>query len=302
MAHIDEVDIRRLDGSLLLVFRELLRTRSATEAAGHLHLSQSAVSHALGRLRSIYHDQLFVRRSHGFEPTKRALELGPRIEALVDLAAETMRGEVSFNPSQTERRFSLGVPQFLTALVGAPLATAMRRRAPRASFHVQHLEPSSALDLLRRGEIDLALGRFGDLRRDGLDIEKLYEDRYCVVARKRHPVLKGAIDVEQYTGIGHVLAVSASEGDPAETLPEPLMIATTAIVPGWVSALLVVASSDVISTCPRRLAESQAGTLNLQVLDLPFDFATFAVSAARRSDGTDEGVDWLLEQVRDCVR
>ena len=85
MSDINQLDIRRIDGGLLLVFRELCRRRRTTAVAAHLGLSQSAVSHALGRLRDLFGDPLFLRRPHGLEPTPRALELAPRIEALIDL-------------------------------------------------------------------------------------------------------------------------------------------------------------------------------------------------------------------------
>ena len=88
MSDFDLNQIRRLDGGLLLVFRELLRTRRASTVAERLGLSPSAISHALTRLRDLFNDQLFVRRPHGFEPTRRALELGPKIEALIDLSPE----------------------------------------------------------------------------------------------------------------------------------------------------------------------------------------------------------------------
>ena len=72
MSDIDTNKLRRLDGGLLLVFRELLRTGRASRVAESLGLSQPAISHALARLRDLFADPLFVRRPHGFEPTLRA--------------------------------------------------------------------------------------------------------------------------------------------------------------------------------------------------------------------------------------
>jgi DNA-binding transcriptional LysR family regulator len=72
MSDFDLNQIRRLDGGLLLVFRELLRTRRAGAVAERLGLSPSAISHALNRLRDLFDDPLFIRRPHGFEPTRRA--------------------------------------------------------------------------------------------------------------------------------------------------------------------------------------------------------------------------------------
>src|SRR5882724_6567025 len=105
MSDIDLNDIRRLDGNLLLVFRELSRTRRTTEAARRLGITQSTVSHALARLRDLFADPLFVRRSHGLEPTRRALELAPRVDALIDMAGAVIGREGRFDPARSERRF-----------------------------------------------------------------------------------------------------------------------------------------------------------------------------------------------------
>src|ERR1700681_3506923 len=104
MSNIDTVNIRRLDGGLLLVFRGLLRRRQTTAVARELGLSQSAVSHALTRLRDLFGDPLFIRRSHGLEPTQRALELGPRIEALINAIGEAVSAETGFDPARSRRR------------------------------------------------------------------------------------------------------------------------------------------------------------------------------------------------------
>src|SRR5947207_632997 len=99
MSDIDINDIRRLDGNLLLVFRELARTRRTTEAAARLGVTQSTISHALARLRALFRDPLFARRPHGLEPTPRALELGPRIEALLDMTSAVLARDGGFDPA-----------------------------------------------------------------------------------------------------------------------------------------------------------------------------------------------------------
>src|ERR1700753_4419677 len=111
MTEFDQLQIRKLDGGLLLIFRELLARRQASAVARQLGLSPSAISHALTRLRDVFGDALFVRRSHGLEPTRRALEIGPRIEALIAAMGEAVAGEAGFDPALTPRRFQIGSAQ-----------------------------------------------------------------------------------------------------------------------------------------------------------------------------------------------
>ena len=115
-----EVDIRRLDLSLLLVFRDLVRVRRTTAVAARLKLSQSAISHALARLRDILQDPLFTRRRDGLEPTARALELLPKVEAMIALAHDLTGGAGHFDPATTSRTFQLAGHDMAIATITAP--------------------------------------------------------------------------------------------------------------------------------------------------------------------------------------
>ena len=300
MKDIDTNNIRRLDGGLLLVFRGLLRRRRTTAVGHDLGLSQSAVSHALTRLRDLFDDPLFIRRPHGLEPTRRALELAPRIDALIDLAGETLERGGTFDPARSERRFALAAPEFVTALIGADLVKAFHKSAPKASFYVQFLTRHSPLDALRRGEIDVAIGRYPTVA-PGLVSELLFEDRYCVVARRGHPKIKGKISYEAWLATGHVFADSKMEEGSDET-PSTDEIAFVAAVQRWLTALVMVSASDAIATCPLRLAQRQSKVLGLQVITTDFLQDRIAVYAVRRDGDADPGAGWFMEQIRKAVR
>lgn len=299
MSEFDFNQIRRLDGGLLLVFRELLRTRRAGATAERLGLSPSAISHALNRLRDLFDDPLFIRRPHGFEPTRRAEELGPQVEALIELTGRTLTRDPGFDPAKSTRYFRFAAPEFVTALIGADLINRLREAAPRTSFTVSFQGEEDAFRALRKGEIEFALGRFGAAR-PGYSMEPLFEDHYCVAARIGHPRIRGSIDEETWRRTGHIFASA-----PSETAREPdaevLDIKHLASVPQWMTALTLAASTDGIVTCSRRLAERHAPKLGLQVLDLPFPPDAIKVSVVRRTGARDAGVDWFLSQVSAAV-
>jgi DNA-binding transcriptional LysR family regulator len=74
-----QTNLRRIDLNLLVLFEAIAQTRSVTLAAERLARSQPAVSHALGRLRGLIGDPLFVRGRRGLTPTARAQAMiGPR--------------------------------------------------------------------------------------------------------------------------------------------------------------------------------------------------------------------------------
>jgi DNA-binding transcriptional LysR family regulator len=305
MSDINESDIRRLDGGLLLVFRELSRLCRTTAVAARLGLSQSAVSHALARLRDLFGDELFLRRPRGLEPTPRALELAPRIEALIEAMGASLRADAGFDPKRSERWFRIAATEYAGEAIAARLAGRLRAAAPKVGFDWRSTRGFRALEGLRRGQIDLALGRFDDLSA-GLGAEPLFDDCYCVVARRGHPTIRGAIDAAQWAATGHVFAGSHAFDDLTgptvgeDAMPSPDRVASFAIVPRWEMALAMVAASDGLATGPRRVALEAAERLGLQVLVPPPGLEAprpWTVSMARRA-GADPGLDWFRGEVR----
>jgi DNA-binding transcriptional LysR family regulator len=309
MAEFDALQIRKIDGGLLLIFRELLLRRRASAVASQLGLSPSAISHALTRLRDAFGDPLFIRRSHGLEPTQRALELGPRIETLLAMLGAAVGGDAGFDPAQSHRRFRIVCPEHIASMLGGPLVDVFRREAPSATFSVRPAYLEGALRAVRRDEADVALGIFEQIPR-GLTARPLYEDEYCVIARVGHPTVQGAVDARTYLTIGHVFcgnpdglladeiphdrkAMSATYGEN----PTPDTIRTHAYFVQWESVMLLVAETDVLADCPRRLAQRFAERLGLQLLEPPYPPFRMPVQAVRRTDAPDSGVDWLMEKI-----
>jgi DNA-binding transcriptional LysR family regulator len=309
MPEFDALQIRRLDGGLLLIFRELLLRRRASAVADHLGLSPSAISHALVRLREAFGDPLFIRRSHGLEPTQRAIEMGPKIEAVIALLGEAINGDTGFDPAGSHRRFRIVGADHLATLIAPPLVEIFRREAPNATFSVRPAYLAQALRAVQRDEADIALGVFDQTPR-GLVATRLFEDDYCVIARAGHPTVAGTVDLETYATIGHVFignpdglladelsldtrAMAANYGK----LPGPEVVRTHAYLIMWESVMLLVGESDVLAECPRRLATRYADRLGLQILDPPTAPFRMAVQAVRRSDAPDAAVDWLMDKL-----
>ena len=88
----------RIDLNLLQVLQVLLEECSVTRAAGRLHLSQSAVSKSLARLRVMFDDALFIRERHGLRPTARALSLRGELAELLS-RLENLSAPATFTPA-----------------------------------------------------------------------------------------------------------------------------------------------------------------------------------------------------------
>ncbi len=295
MSEFNIAKVRRLDGGLLLVYNELIDCRNAKETARRLSVSESAISHSLGRLRDLLGDPLFVRKPHGLEPTQRTLELSPVVRELLGLTSVLLGTRQAFDPATAMRLFTISAPDYIASRIAAPLINDWRQRAPRMFLQYKQLAPSDAIADIRRGALDLAIGRFDERLPPGVSAAALYEDGYCVVARVGHPRVNGSVTPAQYVAEAHVFANDPSEVTVGESNDVP-EIPAAAIVGNWTTALAIAAMTDSLVTCHRALAQHHAALLGLQVLPTPFVPTPFVVALVHRSE-PNTAVTWLRDEV-----
>lgn len=299
MSDLDITKIRQLDFTLLLVLQALLRHRRTTAAAEELGLSPSAISHALKRLRHLFGEELFLRRPHGLEPTRHALSLAPRVDALLNDAANALGMAARFNPCTTSRGFLIAVPDHVAMLLAAPLLAAFEKEATGARFALRSLLGEDALESLRRNRIDAAIGQFQ--YPTGLRTEALYNDRYVVVARKHHPAIgKRGVNRTLFERLPHVM-ISVG-GDFRAFTDEQFRAQGSkrriiATVPRFAAAFEVVRQTHAVAVAPERLARSQR---DLAIYSLPISLAAIRVLMVRRPQ-PDPGLDWLATRIRASV-
>ncbi len=296
VSDIDKAKIRRLDGGLLLVLKELLEHGSVTRTAESLSLSQSTISHALSRLRDLFEDPLFIRRPHGLEATQRALELQPQIETLLDLTGQALGIGQSFEPANAKRLFSISAPEFVSVVAATSVLNRIAQSAPSVGLYFQHLSEAEVFERLRRGELDVAIGRFDETPAE-IELELLYQDEFCVAMRHDHPAARGRLSEAKYATLEHIWAHSDSETTPKDARFD-ISSYRGSIVPKWLSALNIAARSDYVATCPRSLALHQKALLNLSLKKMPFSADPIRISLACRAEQRDKGTQWLIEQIR----
>src|ERR1700733_14493427 len=124
-----------IDLNLLKIFEIVYDERNVTRAAARLFLSQSAVSHALARLRDVLGDPLFIRIPSGLRPTERAHQLAPRLR----VALAEIRSVVAtpiFDPATTIQRFIISAGSYFSKLIVPSLIALARRSAPHITLQI----------------------------------------------------------------------------------------------------------------------------------------------------------------------
>ncbi|TNC73105.1 LysR family transcriptional regulator [Rubellimicrobium roseum] len=294
-----ERDIRRLDFTLLLVLASLLRTRKSTATAGELHMTQSTVSHALGRLRDLLGDPLFLRRPHGLEPTARALALAPALDEILGLAGGLFAAS-RFDPATAEGTLRIAGADYHCALMAAPLIARLGQEAPGLRMVFRPHLRDRAVEALVAGEIDLAVGRFFALP-STVRRHPLFEENYSLVARADHPLVQGTPDLDAFVAARHI--VVSLDGEPSGVVDKALAALgrerrVVAAVPYFLTALAAVAASDAVVTLPSRLARVHAAAFGLTVLRPPVELPSFPVSAVLPAAvGPSSAAHWMVETV-----
>jgi len=300
----NQIDLRRADLNLLVVFQVLLAERHVGRAAERLALTQSAASHALARLRDLFADPLFVRHPKGVEPTARALALAPEITEILSRAQSLLASPV-FDPSLA-RSFTLATIDLTVPTIIVPLIAHLRRVAPAIDLRVVPLVREHVVAAFDRQEIDIAILNFPDppARIARLPVLK---DRYVGIARRGHPAFKRRpLTAKAYAALPHLLF--SPRGDPAGIVDQPLAQLSgvrrrvVMTIPHIAAVPLIVARTDLVSVIAERIARIYAAEYGLRLFDPPVKLPEFTVSvltsAARASD---PALQWLQQQVRDCV-
>lgn len=299
----DKVDFRRLDFSLLLVFSELLKRRKTTIVADKLSLSQSTVSHAVGRLRDIFGEALFIRSGNvGLEPTSRALQVAPVIESLLTLA-RTLGEDETFNPLTTKSHFRLAGTIYAATLLPPLLSKDLLLSAPNATYSFGLFSKAQSLESLSRNDSDLVIVA-GD-KVAGFDYAELCTDDAVVVARAGHPQINGALDLPTYLSLQHLnLAPNGDVSGEADLILEEMNQARHVVagISDFCAALQIVSSSDLVTMLPYRMAALYINTFNLVVAPAPFEQPPRVLRIARhpRSRG-DIALDWFVQRLQEIT-
>ena len=134
MKDINDINIRLVDSTILLVFLATMRHRKTTAVASEMRLTQPAVSHALKRLRNLFDDPLFLRRSHGLEPTALANTLEPKVLEIIRLVSETLKGSEEFNPITESTDLRIGAFDYELTNIIPKLVAKLAKVSPNINF------------------------------------------------------------------------------------------------------------------------------------------------------------------------
>lgn len=297
----DDQPANRLDLNLLAIFDAIMTEGSLTKAGQRLGMTQSAVSHALARLRELTGDALFDRTGRGMRPTPAAVAMQANVATALDLLRKSVRTPGNaFCPTSDSRIFKLDIPAGVDTIV----APALLRHAAipdRLRFFISSGRARALVSELRYGQTLLALD-YEPPEDMGLRYEVVLDDPLVLVTRRSHPKASGRIDAVALLALTFIgLSFGPHEASPlsermaAIGLPRQLGIS----VPSLAAVPALVECTDLVALLPRRFAQHYARCHELDLHEPALKLPAMPIYMVwHETFEHDQAHDWLREQVR----
>ncbi len=194
--------VNQLNLNLLVALDVLLEEQSITRAAERLHMTQSAASGVLARLRDYFQDELLVQVGRKMVPTPYARELAEPVRQILVQIRSTITPRPSNDPAVSKRLFRLVASDYLITVMLAEFISQLQEEAPGVTFEL--LQPNDqANDQLLNGEVDLLIAP-EDYALAGHPTEELFEEHYVCVVWEDNKRVGDTLTAEAYQELGHV--------------------------------------------------------------------------------------------------
>jgi DNA-binding transcriptional LysR family regulator len=290
-----------LDLNLLVALDALLKERNITRASEQVHLTQSAMSNALGRLREYFNDELLVQVGRKLELTPRAEGLQEAVHDVLLRIKTSIATQPTFVPEQSDRTFKLLISEYTSSLLMPTMLELVWQQSKTVGFEFM-AQTTDPFGLLSRGEADLLLIPDNYLATDHPS-EVLFEESYVCVIWKDHSTIGDTLSFEEYLAASHVAVQYGHEHLPAFEgwfLQRFGVVRKIQVVtPNLLAPPELVVGTDRIATIHRRVAQRASATLPIRILPSPIEIPSLKLAMQwHQYRSSDPGLLWLRELLR----
>lgn len=257
-----------LDLNLLTVLDAMFREGGVTKASQSLGLTQSALSHALNRLRAFYQDPLFVKVGARMEPTRKAQAMREAVVDVMSAVRQQILAGARFDPARSNRTFTLCMTDMGELVFLPPLMDRFKAEAPSCSLRTLQVPIEQIETLLASGEADLAVGSIRSAP-EGLFQQRLFVHSFVTIASTRNKDIGATLTRRKFEEMRHI--VVSLTGHSAESYDKVLedqgiQRKVAVMTPHFLMVpLLMDRHPDLLATVPKELAEvfGRLGTVRM---------------------------------------
>jgi LysR family transcriptional regulator, nod-box dependent transcriptional activator len=259
--------------NLLVALDALLTEKNVTHAGARIHLSQSAMSGALNRLREFFDDQLLVQVGRNMTLTPLAEDLaGPVRDILLQIRA-TMSTRPNFDPAKSTRKFALALSDYVTAVYMQNVLQRVQETAPGVTFEL-HSMGDRSVEALENGTLDFLIAPEAYLAPNHPK-EPLFADTHVCIAWASNKKIGKTLSLRQYLSMGHVIVHAFQGSTPSydEWFLKRFKYQrrVEVVTQSFDAAPQLIVGTNRVATVGSRLAKKYAAFLPLKVIPLPVE-------------------------------
>jgi LysR family transcriptional regulator, nod-box dependent transcriptional activator len=290
-----------LDLNLLVAFDTLLELRNVTRAAERLHLSQAAMSAALGRLREYFADEILVVNGKRMYPTAFAQNLVPQVQDCLRRLSAMLVTSASFDPSTSQRTFRIVASDYVTAVVLVPLISHLATLAPGIRTEVL-LPTDSVVKQIENGDVDLLITP-EDYASHDLPTALLYEEHHVMAGCRSNTEFTREPSESQFFAAGHV---TVAIGNSRTTAFGDRMLESAGkirrievVAPSFTMIPWLLVGTRRLAVMPERLARVMSQQYPIAYFPLPFSIPTMREMVQHHfARDADQGLVWLRHHLQ----
>lgn len=290
--------MERIDLNLFRVLDAIYTQGGVSAAARTLHLTQPAVTHALGRLRDHLGDPLFVRQGNRLLPTEKVRAMMPSVQSHLKGLLASAHAQATFAPSRLQMEFAIGFRDILESIALPRLMAEMGPEAPGVRLVSRRVAADEMERELSAGTLDLVVDR---PLRAGTRISRqhLLDETLVVAMRRGHPSAR-QLSRADYLAAPHVVVSPLGEANALDTLlgQKGVFREVRMVAQHYFAACQIVAASDLLLTVPKAYAEHVAPLLPMALQPLPIRIKAFPIFAYwHDSKDGDPAHAWFRERL-----
>ena len=296
--------LEKLDLNLLVALDALLEERGVSLAADRLHLSQSATSGLLAKLRDYFKDDLLVMQGRSMTLTPRAEKLVTPVRAVLDQIRDTIMVTDEFDPAASDRTLSIMATDYIVEILLRPAIVVFATEAPDIRFELVPIV-ENPVDALQRGRADILIG-IDNVVSTEHPSALLYSEDFVVAGWRENPVLAEPLTLDVYQKLGHVAVRFGQQTSSYESTAARLRSISRSIeivAPNFMSVGGLIVGTNRIATIHRLLANRMAEFLPLKLVELPFEMPPVReIAQWSTRNANDPAIAWLVGRLKQIAQ
>lgn len=300
--------LRQFDLNLLIIFEALITESHVSRAAEKVFLSQSAMSHALNRLREQMDDPLLVRTEGGLQPTPRALAMLPEVRKALQLIEQTLNPPPPFSETRSDRTFRIAATDYFETVVFPGWFSQLQQRAPQIKVEIDLIAMDTAYSRLEKGTVDMIVGldSYQPLPSRLTVVPWITEQQICVAGIGNKQV-SDTLSLKEYLAQKHVVFFDL-ESETANPIDRWLETQNrqreyVSRITNYTAGARIVARTDAIMTLPFHMAQLFCEMLPLRMIKPPQGIPEIEMTIAQHPLYADDpAIQWLKDEIQEYAR